>query len=855
MSFARQNFGNTMPLFLRTTIALLCSVLGATGADLRLMCDVGGRLLPLVAQEDGALLLSDGDTRVPARKDAKWILEGDIRANSGLIRWAPDYEIYRSREADEDIDAARRWQAHASVNHYAPRQDLDENIIQEDATEDSAPDGAIREIGDTEQNHPDHDKSATSSQESPLFEDWPDAKGKSLVCVLAWLSGGRVVDTAVEPISKSRAESDFSIEHTFSLSDDEVSGQPISLVWMDGAFIAPLPLFDAEPSNDALVAISFDDEPALQKVLKHSIKLGSLSRENETLVAYAAQAGAANTLDEILGIRRNLARKWETPDRLPPLVEAARNGRTQAVERLIHAGAAKKPTYTHGIVALRFAARNGHTKSFRLLLENGIPVHDKVWVIGDHPAKIALEAGYVDIAKSAFEATKEKEKTLANVLFPFQSTDEQFDRLRQWVPDLASKGHTAALEWIFEQTGLGSVEVNAVGRALQAAIGNGHRDTAEFLLRSGADINQSNPNGITPLMFAVESGDPELVSFCLEQGADLHAADNKGLTALHIAALRNSGVIVTQLLDAGADLSICDTGDLTPLDAALLNRAPDVIEPLVSRGACIALGSRQSAALLEAAIRLDVPQPLSRAIDQGWPPESTFSGIWPALRVAEILGAEKCAQVLRDAGATADRNRPFPVVAVEDLDAAPVALKKEPPLDPRPPDEIFEEQEVRAEFLIDAFGRTLFPKILECPDPRLASEAARSILGWRFSPPRKSGEKVAVMISSIVSFPSSRDRIFSIDEIEQPPQLTTTLVPSYPAELADGKRGRVVLEFVINREGRAEEITPVSSSGDVFTKAAVQLLSQTTFVPARHNDVAVNVQLRRSFDFTPPQKR
>jgi TonB family protein len=624
---------------------------------------------------------------------------------------------------------------------------------------------------------------------------------------------------------------------------------------MNGDFIAPVPLFDTEPANDALAAISFDHEPALQQALKQSIRLGSLSRENETLVGYAARAGAVNTLGTLLDIRRSLATKWEADKTLPPLAEAARNGRLQAVERLVRAGAHKVKSNTQGLLALRTAARNGHADCFELLLENDTPVHDEVRVWGDHPVRIALEAGYSDIAKRAYEASDMKEKTLGKVILPFHTSGEQFDLLKQLVTTVARSGHTSALDWILKQTTIDPNEYNPFGRAFREAIRNGHRDTAGYLLGSGANINLGDETGATPLMFAAESGDPRLVSFCLEHGADLHATDDKGLTALHVAALRNSGVIVTQLLDAGADLSICDTGDLTPLDAALLNRAPDVVEPLVARGACIALGSRQSAALLEAAIRLDVPEPLSRAIDQGWPPDSTFSGIWPALRVAEIFGAEKCAQVLRKAGATADRDRPFPVVAADDLDDEPVALRMEPPLDPRSPDEIFGEQEVRVDFLVDAFGRTLFPKILECPDPRLASPAARSILGTRFSPPRKSGQKVAVMMSSAVSFPSSQDRVFSIEEIEQPPQLTEKMTPPYPADSADRKRGRVVLEFVINREGRAEDITPISSSGDMFTIAAVKMLTQTSFIPARHNGVAVNVRLRRSFDFTPPTKR
>jgi|GEM_PF-6046046 len=60
----------------------------------------------------------------------------------------------------------------------------------------------------------------------------------------------------------------------------------------------------------------------------------------------------------------------------------------------------------------------------------------------------------------------------------------------------------------------------------------GQENTIQMLLDYGADVNDMDGSGVTPLMFAAQDGNRELVEFLISQGADKSMKDIKGQTAL-----------------------------------------------------------------------------------------------------------------------------------------------------------------------------------------------------------------------------------------------------------------------------------------------------------------------------------
>ena len=64
-----------------------------------------------------------------------------------------------------------------------------------------------------------------------------------------------------------------------------------------------------------------------------------------------------------------------------------------------------------------------------------------------------------------------------------------------------------------------------------------YRKACAILLRFGAEIDFSDGNQWTPVMWAVKSGDVETTSFLLEQGAQLNIKDIQGNSLLHVACI------------------------------------------------------------------------------------------------------------------------------------------------------------------------------------------------------------------------------------------------------------------------------------------------------------------------------
>ncbi|MGD1155654.1 MAG: ankyrin repeat domain-containing protein [Terriglobia bacterium] len=72
------------------------------------------------------------------------------------------------------------------------------------------------------------------------------------------------------------------------------------------------------------------------------------------------------------------------------------------------------------------------------------------------------------------------------------------------------------------------------------------------LLRAGAKVDGSNLAGVTPLMTAAAAGKLDVVRELLAAGADVNRQDNQGESALTVAEHRGYPLIVEALRDAGA---------------------------------------------------------------------------------------------------------------------------------------------------------------------------------------------------------------------------------------------------------------------------------------------------------------
>lgn len=99
----------------------------------------------------------------------------------------------------------------------------------------------------------------------------------------------------------------------------------------------------------------------------------------------------------------------------------------------------------------------------------------------------------------------------------------------------------------------------------------------------------------------------------------------------------------------------------------------------------------------------------------------------------------------------------------------------------------------------------------------------------------------------------SGDRpLFPSNQVDEPPVLVSSVVPNYPEDARRRRiEGEVVLQFVVDRDGRVEDGIKVIESIPILDRAAIDALRKWRFSPGRNRDgTAVRVLLEVPLHFT-----
>ncbi len=112
------------------------------------------------------------------------------------------------------------------------------------------------------------------------------------------------------------------------------------------------------------------------------------------------------------------------------------------------------------------------------------------------------------------------------------------------------------------------------------------KEAIEQSLAKGADINETNAYGWTPLMHAARVGNLDVFKLLLEKGADTHLQDDNGRTALMKAILAGHLEIVKIiLLQNNIDVNTVDFMNRTALHWAVTRGRKEIAQLLLENGA------------------------------------------------------------------------------------------------------------------------------------------------------------------------------------------------------------------------------------------------------------------------------
>jgi ankyrin repeat protein len=190
-----------------------------------------------------------------------------------------------------------------------------------------------------------------------------------------------------------------------------------------------------------------------------------------------------------------------------PLAEAVKLGDLGLVAQLLDAGADVESPNGDGQTALMLAARVGSLEIAKLLVERGADVNAK-------------------------EAWRDQTALIWAV-------DGNFPELTQLLIDKGADVNVraSANEWDSQITSEPRAQYRPVGglTVLVYAARSGCTRCVRSLLAAGADIDKPTPEGMTPLMIAIDNTSFDTARVLLDAGANPHVWDWYGRTALYVA--------------------------------------------------------------------------------------------------------------------------------------------------------------------------------------------------------------------------------------------------------------------------------------------------------------------------------
>jgi ankyrin repeat protein len=409
-------------------------------------------------------------------------------------------------------------------------------------------------------------------------------------------------------------------------------------------FAAALVLFlaataTAQPQPALADRIQAGDRAAALALIAKGVEINQTQPDGTTPLHWAVYRVDRELVAALLkkGARAHVVNRYGAS----PLAEAVRIANLEMTGMLLEAGADANVANEDGQTALMLAARTGNVAVARLLVQHGADVNKRESYRDQSAVMWAAAQGHADMV--AFLVSQKADLTV-------QAQDNE------WMTQISSEPRVQ-----YRPTG-GLTPLLYAARA-------GCLGCVTSMVQAGADVDRPNPDGMTPMMMALDNGFPAVARYLLERGANPHTWDWWGRTPLYIAVTMRGGpdsrpgprppeslAFIRALLDAGVNPN-AQLAFKEPSRGGRDNRFRD---DLLTTGATPLLRAAQTfdndvvRALLEHGALVDLPTaagvtPFMAAAGIG---TRTGSGVLgPGVRDDVIARSLETMEILRGAGA------------------------------------------------------------------------------------------------------------------------------------------------------------------------------------------------------------
>src|ERR1700683_3381239 len=252
-------------------------------------------------------------------------------------------------------------------------------------------------------------------------------------------------------------------------------------------------------------AVRDGDRAGAITLLKQHADVNAPEADGTTALHWAVRQDDRDMADRLIKAGANV--KAANRYGVTPLYLACVNGSAAVIAKLLDAGADPNGATTEGETPLMTVARTGNVEAAKVLLAHGADVNAKEQWRQQTPLMWAVAESHPEMAQELIAHGADVNARQVEWHWDRQVTKEPREK---WMP-------------------LGGLT------PLLFAARQGCVDCERVLVKAGADINATNPNGFSPILLAIINSHYDAAAFLLDQGADRNIADETGRTPLYAA--------------------------------------------------------------------------------------------------------------------------------------------------------------------------------------------------------------------------------------------------------------------------------------------------------------------------------